>query len=507
MALIALLAISAATEPKTSELQPLPLASVRVISRRRTETRLREGMEGLQHIHLEALQAAGVNQTGTLILSPLSNSNGLIASHRGGYLWLSYQNRSSLCDEAAEGDACNHKVQDQALYSSSNDSSGVYVHYRGTDGEAANEPWSYLKPGERACPNNSDGLCLALCSADPNSDSAIVHVFNPLEGPQECGTEETESNKPQETESNRPPQYTRGDEGPGSTRYLGCFDRELATACRTHSEHNASQAYEDCYRYRTAQHGDLVYMDDLSSGDRVLTMNNHGQLEITRVLVNQHRTSLTTSTSMLTLHTVDGRQISLTADHAIFAPGELVQAGELTIGSTLATGEGRAIVSLVERRMRDATVINPVTASGTILAGDGFAGKPILVATSPMWVAPYMLAAHYSLSHIVCRAFPEMAQEYYDAFTRCNTITSTVATVFAAAESALPSALLFLILAIADVALAIGFCACAMLAIAPKLAATAMFVAAGFTTVLRREQRHSTRRKHQRYSTRVEQLQ
>ena len=77
---------------------------------------------------------------------------------------------------------------------------------------------------------------------------------------------------------------------------------------------------------------------------------------------------------MLTFHTAAGA-VSMTPDHAVFADGQLVAAAQVKVGSLLSTGAVKRITK------GEAAIINPVTASGTIVA-DG-----VLAASNPLWIA------------------------------------------------------------------------------------------------------------------------
>jgi len=109
-------------------------------------------------------------------------------------------------------------------------------------------------------------------------------------------------------------------------------------------------------------------MADLVPGDLVL-----GREGATTVLAVQHK-AVDTIAEMLTFHTASGA-VSMTPDHALFVDGALVAAADAKLGSLLSTGA-------IERITKgEAAIINPVTASGTIVA-DG-----VLAASNPYWIA------------------------------------------------------------------------------------------------------------------------
>ena len=139
-----------------------------------------------------------------------------------------------------------------------------------------------------------------------------------------------------------------------------CFAKDSTTACLLSSP-NA-----ECHH---------VLMADLIPGDLVL-----GRDGATTVVAVQHK-AVDTVAMMLTFHTADGA-VSMTPDHAVFVDGILVAAADARIGSVLSTG------AAIERITKGkANIINPVTASGTIVA-DGF-----LAASNPFWVAAITIDA------------------------------------------------------------------------------------------------------------------
>ena len=111
-------------------------------------------------------------------------------------------------------------------------------------------------------------------------------------------------------------------------------------------------------------------MADLAVGDLVL-----GGEGATAVVAVQHK-AVDTFAEMLTFHLTDGATVSMTPDHAVFVDGTLVAAAQAKVGSRFSGG---VIIKRITEG--EAAIINPVTASGTIVA-DG-----ILAASNPMWIA------------------------------------------------------------------------------------------------------------------------
>jgi len=121
-------------------------------------------------------------------------------------------------------------------------------------------------------------------------------------------------------------------------------------------------------------------MAELIPGDLVLGRNGP-----TRIVANQHK-AVDTIAEMLTFVTADDLSVSMTRDHALFINGKLAAAAEAKVGATLTTGDGKT--TTIKRITKGAaTVINAVTADGTIVA-DG-----ILAASNPLWIAAYIIDA------------------------------------------------------------------------------------------------------------------
>lgn len=154
-----------------------------------------------------------------------------------------------------------------------------------------------------------------------------------------------------------PPSSSSNHPKPVPTSANSCFAKESSTACLF-----ASPLAEPC---------SPVLMVELAVGDLVLGRHR----EATTVIAVQHK-AIDTTSEMLTFHMADGTTVSMTPNHGLFADGKLIAAAECKVGSTLSTGV------LVERISKsEATIINPVTADGTIVA-DG-----VLAASNPFWIA------------------------------------------------------------------------------------------------------------------------
>ena len=69
----------------------------------------------------------------------------------------------------------------------------------------------------------------------------------------------------------------------------------------------------------------------------------------------------------------------------------LAAADDATVGSTLTNARGQSVTITRIVSTANAAIINPVTATGTILAADH--GTPLLAASHPIWIAPMLLSS------------------------------------------------------------------------------------------------------------------
>jgi len=112
-------------------------------------------------------------------------------------------------------------------------------------------------------------------------------------------------------------------------------------------------------------------MTSISAGEYVLDSSSSAS----RVIAVQHK-SIELLGELHAIHTSDGNTLSMTADHAIFANGELVAASDLSVGDLLTNVAERHERVVVERTSKHkGAVINVVTASGTIVANGLLAGS------------------------------------------------------------------------------------------------------------------------------------
>ena len=140
----------------------------------------------------------------------------------------------------------------------------------------------------------------------------------------------------------------------------------------------------------------------------------------TTVVAVQHN-AVDTLAEMLTLHTADGSSVSMTPNHAVFVDGELVAAADAKIGSTLSTG----IVTKITKG--EASIINAVTASGTIVA-DG-----IVAASNPMWIASLTVDA--PLTRAVVNAVLYAVGDVDSVTAGCAKVAATLAGAALAAKA------------------------------------------------------------------------
>jgi hypothetical protein len=125
----------------------------------------------------------------------------------------------------------------------------------------------------------------------------------------------------------------------------------------------------------------------------------------------------------------------VTPDHVIAINGRFVAARQATVGASLSAGK---VTSVAETTGR---IINPVTASGTILAYDKNGGAPVFSSTHPEWIAGFVLAAPtFSLvgTRVASRLAPAATHAVYTAF---EDAIATVLPAFQSLTSANPSLL------------------------------------------------------------------
>ena len=183
----------------------------------------------------------------------------------------------------------------------------------------------------------------------------------------------------------------------------GCFGRSTH-ACRVR---NASEEHAVLLRECAeggGRNAERVPMTDLASGDLVLDADL-----ATRVLVTQHRRVLHAA-RVIRLHFDDGSWLVVTPDHALLLDDAVVSAQKARVGSVATHG-----AVLVATSIDYATVVNPLTDSGTILAYANATSPPVRVPVYPMWIAEQMLArGTSSIFRSLARAFPTTVQDFYD---------------------------------------------------------------------------------------------
>jgi len=182
-----------------------------------------------------------------------------------------------------------------------------------------------------------------------------------------------------------------------------CFAAETR-ACRLRTRAAApAAAYADCFGGSDGAAAARVRMSDLRAGDLVLDSPS----SVARVVVNQHVRSAGTA-ALLTVQLAHG-SLSITPDHVLFVDGVAAPASSVKPGSKLA---GEEVLGVSRRIGR---VVNPITASGSILAADDD-GVPVRAATGNEWLADLMLSCYprHTLSYTLALLFPASVQAYYD---------------------------------------------------------------------------------------------
>lgn len=215
--------------------------------------------------------------------------------------------------------------------------------------------------------------CSALCAASSGCSSCWDRgslQCNFTNGVcQRCGTWTPEQQVCPPVESAPPvPAPPPVSQPPASPSARSCFAKDSTNACLLSTPTIAPEvAYAQCYRGTEPTDARLVRMADLNAGDLVLSSS----ISASQIVANQHQ-AVDTIAEMITLHT-EGGSLSLTPDHAIFIDGALAAAADAKEGSILSNG----VVNHITKGK--GAIINPVTASGTILAVDS--GEPVLATT------------------------------------------------------------------------------------------------------------------------------
>jgi len=185
-----------------------------------------------------------------------------------------------------------------------------------------------------------------------------------------------------------------------------CFAAETTTACKLAGDVTAAEARRQCYDDTKGADAELVLMKDLAAGDVVLATDASGALSLERVIVNQHKANPLAS-ALLELHHSAG-VLALTPDHVLLVNGAFGPARDATPGSTLKLADGTKVV-VARVTKAHGTVINPLTTSGTIVAGG------VVASSHPEWTFAWAGKAPFPLFYGLAAAFPTTSQAYYDA--------------------------------------------------------------------------------------------
>ena len=111
---------------------------------------------------------------------------------------------------------------------------------------------------------------------------------------------------------------------------------QITTACKLSDPTTSpSAAFDACFtegNNASTQSAARIYLRDLRSGDLILSTPT----ETTRVIVNQHVQSASTSPMLLLVHSTGS--LSLTPDHVLLLDGVFKPAREATAGALLSSG-------------------------------------------------------------------------------------------------------------------------------------------------------------------------
>jgi len=187
-----------------------------------------------------------------------------------------------------------------------------------------------------------------------------------------------------------------------------CFAADTTTACKLLGDVSAAEAHRQCYTSSEGADAELILMKTLVAGDVVLAADAAGALSLERVVINQHKANARASALLELYHSAG--ILALTPDHVLLVDGAFAPARDAKPGSSLTLADGKETV--VERvAAAHGGIINPITTSGTIVAGG------VVAATHPEWSAAFMMAGKnpFPLLFAASGAFPETTQAYYEA--------------------------------------------------------------------------------------------
>ena len=243
-----------------------------------------------------------------------------------------------------------------------------------------------------------------------------------------------------------------------------CFGRSTTACKRTADTVAPLAAFEACFGSSTAAAAGAgaavrVPMTSLLAGDYVLTVAEDGMPAFARVLFNQHREAVATS-ALLTIHH-EGGSISLTPDHVVEIDGVLTAAREARAGSRLRGAMSNLAALEVTRVVSShGGVVNPMTASGTILAADGLVGTPVLATVYADWylTSARSLAVPLPACSLLSYLFPSAVQAFQDAWIeRLFPVANSLRPTLSSFQDALPALALPLAVTAFDAALAGAF--------------------------------------------------
>jgi hypothetical protein len=242
-----------------------------------------------------------------------------------------------------------------------------------------------------------------------------------------------------------------------------CFGAATSLACRMRStvagwstlsawpssESEAPAAFEACFNGGSAD-AELVPLSELRSGDRVVTLDASGAPTLDHVVLSQHTRDAQWA-ALLRLETANGAIVTVTPDHVVAVGGSFIAAADVTLGAPLSAG---AVVRVTKL---SGHVINPVTASGTLLVADTASrSNPIFASTHPEWIASFMLSAPtfpFVATHILSHLAPESLQDFYSIV---EPAVGATLPLLQRACAAIPSGLLALGVVVADTLFALG---------------------------------------------------
>jgi len=235
-----------------------------------------------------------------------------------------------------------------------------------------------------------------------------------------------------------------------TTTTAPCFGYSSATACRLADPSvSPANAYDACYLGGGGVIASRVLMSDLLAGDYVLSTSEKSS----RVIFNQHA-GVNIHSPLIRIQTVNGVVLELTPDHVLLVNGKWQPASKAVIGSVLSSDEGE--VAVTSHSLTHGRVINPVLASGQILAS-GLDGPAVRATVARDGLEAFFEAGRVerSVFNLLTAAWPNEAQIFWDVWLEDLSMKNTNHLILL--SQSWPSFFFPILFLVSDLSLSFGF--------------------------------------------------